>query len=89
MNKYYVYTLLSLKDKRFYTGRTNDLHARLSTHARGEVKSTMNRRPLKLIHYEYFVNEEDAKAREVFLKSGFGRNNMKKALKRTLNEYIK
>ncbi len=66
----YVYTLLSLKDKRFYTGFTTNLRNRLSQHARGEVRSTANRRPLKLIHYDYFVNEEDAKAREVFLKAG-------------------
>lgn len=83
--KYYVYTLLSLKDNKFYTGFTTDLKDRLSRHARGEVKSTSNRRPLKLIHYEYFVNEDDAKSHEIFLKSGFGRNNLKKALKRTLN----
>lgn len=82
--RYYVYTLFSLKDKQFYTGFTTDLNDRLSRHARGEVKSTVNRRPLKLIHYEYFINEEDARAREVFLKSGFGRNNLKQALKRTL-----
>ncbi len=87
--KYYVYTLLSLKDNKFYTGFTTDLKDRLSRHARGEVRSTINRRPLKLIHYEYFINEEDAKAREVFLKSGFGRDNIKKALQRTLREYIK
>ncbi len=84
MNKFYVYTLLSLKDKRFYVGFTTNLKNRLQEHARGGVKSTQNRRPLKLIHYEYFINEQDAKAREVFLKSGFGRNQMKQALKRTL-----
>ncbi len=84
-DKFYVYILLSLKDKKFYVGFTADLKDRLSRHARGEVRSTMNRRPLKLIHYEYFINEDDAKAREVFLKSGFGRDNMRKALKRTLS----
>jgi len=82
---YCVYTLLSLKDKRLYTGFTSDLKDRLSRHARGEVKSTVYRRPLKLIHCEYFISKDDAKAREIFLKSGFGRNNLKKALKRTLN----
>ncbi|NOY15253.1 MAG: GIY-YIG nuclease family protein [bacterium] len=81
---YYVYTLFSLKDKKFYTGFTKDLKDRLSRHARGEVKSTANRRPLKLIHYEYFINEKDARTREVFLKSGFGRKNLKRALQRTL-----
>ena len=83
MGKYYVYTLLSLKDERFYIGLTTNLKNRLQQHARGEVKSTKDRRPLKLIHYEYFINEDDAKAREVFLKSGFGRNQLKQALKRT------
>lgn len=84
--KYYVYILFSLYDKKFYTGFTSDLRNRLSQHARGEVKSTINRRPLKLIHYEYFINEKDAKAREVFLKSGFGREQSRKALQRTLSE---
>ncbi len=88
-NKYYVYILFSLKDKGLYIGFTTNLRSRLSYHARGEVRSTINRRPLKLIHYEYFINEEDAKSREIFLKSGFGRDNMKKALQRTLKKHIK
>lgn len=87
-NHFYVYTLFSLRDKRLYTGFTSNLRNRLSQHARGEVKSTKDRRPLKLIHYDYFINEEDAKSREVFLKSGFGRNELKKALKRTLKEFL-
>lgn len=83
-DKFYTYILFSLKDKRLYIGYSTNLRNRLSQHARGEVKSTTNRRPLKLIHYEYFINEKDVKAREVFLKSGFGREQMKKALQRTL-----
>jgi len=81
---YFVYTLLSIKDQKFYTGYTTNLKNRLSRHSRGEVISTSNRRPLKLIHFEYFINEKDARSREVFLKSGFGRSNLKKALKETL-----
>ncbi len=84
--KYYVYTFLSLKDKKLYTGFTTDLRNRMSQHARGEVTSTKNRRPLKLIHYEYLSNEKDARAREVFLKSGFGRKQLKQALKNTLKK---
>jgi len=87
MERYYVYVLLSLKDFKFYTGFTTNLKKRLQEHARGEVKSTHNRRPLKLIHYEYFINKDDVEAREVFLKSGFGRNQLKRALKRTLQDY--
>lgn len=84
IERYYVYTLLSLFDKKFYTGFTTNLKQRLQQHARGEVKSTKDRRPLKLIHYEYFVEKADAEAREKFLKSGFGRTQMKLALKKTL-----
>lgn len=87
-NKFYVYILFSLKDQGLYIGYSTNLRSRLSSHARGEVRSTANRRPLKLIHYDYFINESDAKAREVFLKSGFGRNELKKALKRTLLELV-
>lgn len=84
--RYYIYVLLSLKDKKFYIGFTSYLKNRLSEHAKRNVRSTKDRRPLKLIHYEYFINKADAKAREVFLKSGFGRNQLKQSLKRTLIE---
>lgn len=87
--KFYVYILSSLKDHRLYTGFTTNLKERLTRHAKGEVKSTSNRRPLKLIHYEYFINEEDARSREVYLKSGFGRANLMKSLKRTVSELAK
>lgn len=83
-SKYYIYTLLSLKDNKFYTGFTTDLKKRLTEHAKGLVTSTRLRRPFRLIHYEYFINIKDAKAREKFLKSGFGRKQLKIALKRTL-----
>lgn len=82
--KFYVYTLLSLKDGKFYSGYTTDLKNRLAEHVAGRVKSTRLRAPFKLIHYEYFINLSDAKAREKFLKSGFGRKQLKESLKRTL-----
>lgn len=85
-NKYYVYILYSLRDGGFYIGFTNNLKSRLTKHAEGEVTATKLRTPFKLIHYEYFINEEDAKAREEFLKSGFGRKQLKEILKRTLAE---
>ena len=83
--RFYVYILFSLKDHKFYTGFTTDLKRRLVEHARGQSIATKFRTPFKLIHYEYFINEQDAKAREVFLKSGFGRSQIKEALKRTLS----
>lgn len=84
LERFYVYVLFSLRDKKFYVGYTKDLQTRFKTHQQGGVKSTMNRRPLILIHYEYFINEEDAKVREMFLKSGLGREQLRLSLKRTL-----
>ncbi|MDA1317274.1 MAG: GIY-YIG nuclease family protein [bacterium] len=81
--KYYTYILFSSKDKGFYIGYTANLKNRLTTHAQGGVISTKDRRPLKLIHYEYFINKADAKAREEFLKSGYGRKQLGQILKRT------
>ncbi|MFA5954345.1 MAG: GIY-YIG nuclease family protein [Patescibacteria group bacterium] len=83
-NKYYVYILKSSVDQELYIGFTANLKQRLQSHAQGKVLSTKHRRFLKLIHYEYFINKEDAKAREVFLKSGYGHQQLKSFLKRTL-----
>jgi putative endonuclease len=83
-NTYCVYTLFSLKDNKLYTGSTNNLVRRLAEHFNGTVTSTKFIGPFKLIHFEFFINREDAKAREVFLKSGFGRRQLKESLKRTL-----
>lgn len=86
--KYYVYLLLSLSDHKFYVGFTTDLKKRMEEHNRGYVTATKHRLPLKLIHYEYFINREDAIARETFLKSGFGREQIREALKRTLSDCL-
>ncbi len=84
LENYFVYVLLSLKDGKFYVGYSMHLSQRIKQHSRGEVISTRSRRPLKIIHYEWFGNERDAKSRERFLKSGFGREQLKASLKNTL-----
>lgn len=86
--RYYVYILFSLKDKGLYIGYTSDLKQRLMEHARARVTATKFRIPLKLIHYEYFIDRTDAKAREKFLKSGFGRQQFFQILKRTMNKIV-
>lgn len=83
-SRFYVYILLSLKNQSLYIGYTTNLKNRLILHAKGQVPSTKARAPFKLIHYEYFVNEKDTKAREEFLKSGYGRKQIKEFLKKTL-----
>ena len=86
INFFYVYVLFSQRDGNLYIGYTENLKIRLGEHFHGRVKATMHRRPLFLIHYEAFTNKKDAKARERFLKSGFGRSQMKKALQNKLKE---
>ena len=49
---YYTYVLMSEQDEKFYTGFTKDLKLRFEQHNKGQVESTKNRRPFKLIYYE-------------------------------------
>lgn len=81
---YFVYILFSKKDKKLYIGYTEDLRKRLKEHLKGKVLATKNRLPLILIHYEAFSDKKDAKSREKFQKSGFGRSQLKKAIQNKL-----
>ncbi|MBI2607438.1 MAG: GIY-YIG nuclease family protein [Candidatus Doudnabacteria bacterium] len=81
---FYTYILLSLKDKHYYTGSTNNLRKRFSEHTNNKVYSTKGRGPLKLIYYEACLNEQDARQREKYLKSGMGKRYLRNRLKRFL-----
>jgi putative endonuclease len=76
-----VYILHSSRDDKLYTGYTNDIKRRVIEHNGGKVESTKNRRPLKLIYYEAYIEKSDAEKREIFLKSGSGKRYLKKQLK--------
>lgn len=78
---WYTYVLQSLKDGEMYTGSTNDLRKRFKQHSDGLSRSTKGRRSLKLIYYEMCMNEQDARSRELFLKSGMGKRYLKNRLK--------
>lgn len=82
---FYVYVLFSFRDHKLYYGYTTDLRKRINEHNAGLNTSTKNRRPLKLIYYEAYISETDAKRREKFLKTGRGREVLKKHLEDTLN----
>jgi len=78
---FYVYILFSEKDKQLYTGFSPDLKARLEKHNKGYVSATKNRKPLKLIYYEAYLDKLDAYRREKFLKGGKGKSELKVQLK--------
>ena len=85
---YFVYILESQKDKRLYIGYTANLEERIALHKKRIVKATKHRLPLQLIYYEAYLNQADAKGRELFLKSGSGHRFIKKQLVHYLGNQI-
>ncbi len=81
---FYVYILVSLKDKNFYVGSTQDLVRRIAEHKKGKVKSTKNRLPIKLVCYEAYLFKEEMFTREKFLKTSDGRKDLRKRLTKSL-----
>jgi len=81
---YYVYILLSSKDRNFYIGYTKNLKIRIDQHKKGKVDSTGKRLPLKLIYYEFYFKKQDAERNEKYYKTTKGRNDLRKKLKTVL-----
>lgn len=67
---FYVYVLLSNKDKKYYIGFTTDLKKRIKEHILGNVSATSYRRPLELVYYECYKERKIAQKRERQLKGG-------------------
>jgi len=65
---FYVYTLKSDKDSSLYVGYTNDLKRRVEEHNKGESVATKYKRPWRLVYYEAYKSQSDAKHREKQLK---------------------
>ena len=63
-----VYLLRSEKDRNFYVGQTTNLVRRMAMHNSGQVKSTRNRRPLRLLGYKTFSNVNEARYFEYQVK---------------------
>jgi putative endonuclease len=80
LSVYYVYILFSQKDNKFYIGFTANLKRRLAEHENGQVISTAKRRPVILILYEAYREEQDARNREKFFKTTRGKVLLRKQL---------
>ncbi len=81
---FYVYIIYSEKLGKKYIGFSKDLHARIKKHNAGSTKSTAAGRPWKLVYYQCFLSEHDARNEEKFLKTGKGRERMKFLLEDTM-----
>lgn len=72
-----VYVLFSLKNKRTYVGSTDNLERRFNEHSNGEVNSTKNRLPLKIVYFEETENLDSARKKEHYYKTCAGRKKLK------------
>ena len=80
----YVYVLRSEKDQDFYVGHTKNLRDRIIQHNSGLVRSTKSRKSLKLVYYEFCLNQKDAVKRKKYLKTSWG----KRYIKGRLRDYL-
>jgi len=76
---WYLYILQSENNKKLYVGRTSDLKRRFNEHnsKRGGSYTSKNA-PFKLMFYEAYLSKNDAINAEIFFKSGYGREVLKK-----------
>ena len=77
--------VLRCADSKLYVGSTRDIRSRIQAHNEGKVKTTKNRRPIKLVYTEEMPSYSDARKREVYLKSGAGREWLQKKMEEWLS----
>ena len=74
---YTVYAICSKKDGRIYVGFSRDAEKRLLQHNQGKTKSTKGYVPWELIYTQQIIGRENAREREIELKSGSGKEFLK------------
>ncbi len=100
----YAY-IIECSDGSYYTGWTNDLNRRITSHSEGSgAKYTRGRGPVKLVYWEFYPTKQQAQRREAEIKKwtrsrkekqvkGFailkGGRDMKKTMKDTIKEMEK
>ena len=68
LSRFYVYILRLSKGGQLYIGFTTDLKRRMTEHLKKQSLYTSTRGLSKLIYYEAYIDESDARARERLLK---------------------
>ena len=75
-----AYVLQSQRNLRFYTGSTSDFERRFAEHNADQSFSTKNNGPWQLVHREDFATQSEAVRRERELKTGKGRDFIRRLL---------
>lgn len=80
---YAMYMVYVLEDEegKLYKGMTNDLKRRIQEHKRGKTRTTRKMIGIETVYVETFTNMENARKRELYLKSAAGRRYLKSKLK--------
>ena len=86
MKFYFTYILLSLSDRKFYIGYTENVFKRLEQHNNGENQSTKARIPFELIYFEAHRSKKDAIRRESYFKTTSGKRTLQKVLRESLKD---
>ena len=81
---FYTYILMNTQNQ-LYTGFTYGLRKRFKEHNDKKSTYTKYRGPYKLIYYEACLDENNARQREKYFKSGTGKRYLKTRLKRFLS----
>ena len=77
---YFVYILKSSINNDIYIGSTENIEKRLAKHNRGEVQSTKAYRPWEMMQVEIFPSRQEARKRELRIKSWKSRKAIEKLI---------
>jgi putative endonuclease len=77
---FYVYAISNKVKNYIYVGLTNNVERRLDEHNSGQNKTTRPYKPYKLILVEKFETRLEARLREKYLKSGIGKEFLKRII---------
>ncbi len=72
-----VYAIKSQIRNYIYVGMTSNLNERLRRHNKGYERTTKPYRPFELISSEVFATRAEARIKEMYLKSGIGKEFLK------------
>jgi len=81
MLRFWVYAIKSEVDNRIYIGISQNPEKRLKSHNTGDTKSTKGYRPWVLIYAKMIGSRADARKEEKRLKSGYGKEWLKRHIK--------
>jgi putative endonuclease len=79
-DQFYMYVLRSKLTGRLYVGSASDLEDRVHRHNTGQSKSTRHGVPWELIHQEAYPTRSEAVRREMYYKTGKGREELRRLL---------